>query len=77
VAPTAYSLLSDYFHPNKRALVFAFFSITIYLGELVGLLSAFISQEWSWRVAFAALGLPGTYQSCAGHTLLNDSTTLD
>jgi hypothetical protein len=35
VAPTAYSLLSDYFHPNKRALVFAFFSITIYLGELV------------------------------------------
>jgi len=35
VAPTAYSLLSDYFHPNKRALVFAFFTSTIYLGELV------------------------------------------
>lgn len=76
MAPTAYSLLSDYFHPNKRALVFAFFSVTIYLGELVGLLSAFISQEWSWRVAFAALGLPGTHQSCTSRAT-HDSTTLD
>lgn len=52
-------MLADYFHPRQRALILAIFSITIYFGELIGLVTAFISEHWSWRVAFASLGIPG------------------
>ena len=52
-------MLSDYFHPKVRALVLAVFSMAIYMGELVGLLSAYVSQHYNWRIAFVALGLPG------------------
>ena len=37
----------------------AVFSMAIYMGELVGLLSAYVSQHYNWRIAFVALGLPG------------------
>ncbi|KAL6047446.1 putative arabinose efflux permease, MFS family [Balamuthia mandrillaris] len=61
VNPTAYSLLADYFHPQYRAFILALFSATIYLGELVGLVTGFISQAHSWRLAFLLLGVPGFF----------------
>jgi predicted MFS family arabinose efflux permease len=41
--------------------VLALFAGTIYFGELFGLLSAFIGENYSWRTAFFALGIPGFF----------------
>lgn len=72
--PAAYSLLSDYFPPARRATVLAIYSSGIYLGAGLGLLlGGLIVERWDaayagvaaplglrgWQVAFLAVGLPG------------------
>lgn len=59
VNPTAFSLLSDYFHPKFRSTVMSAFQSTVYLGQDIGLLSGIISQNTSWRFVFFLLGIPG------------------
>lgn len=72
--PTAYSLLSDYFPPRRRATAVAVFSTGIYLGGGVALsIGTGIAGAWNrafaggaaplglagWQAAFLAIGLPG------------------
>ena len=72
--PAAYSLLSDYFPPHRRATVLALYSGGIYLGSGLGIfLGGLIVDRWDaafagstaplglegWQAAFFALGLPG------------------
>jgi MFS family permease len=72
--PCAYSLLSDYFPPNRRATAVAIYSSGIYIGGgLALLLGTSISGAWDhafvagarpfglagWQAAFLAVGLPG------------------
>ena len=73
-SPAAYSLLSDYFPPRRRATVLAIYSSGIYLGAGCGLMiGGQIVDRWDaafpaggapfdlrgWQVAFFAVGLPG------------------
>jgi len=59
VAP-AYSLLSDYFPPRKRALAFAIVGAGYFIGQLAGLSAgAAIAEMYGWRAAFMVMGLPG------------------
>ena len=56
----AYSLLSDYFPPRRRALAFAVLGVGYFLGQVGGLsLGPLIAAEHGWRQAFVAAGLPG------------------
>ncbi|WP_226018179.1 MFS transporter [Novosphingobium sp. FKTRR1] len=72
--PTAYSLLSDYFPPRRRATAVAIFSTGIYLGGGVALsLGTALAGAWNhafapgtaplglagWQAAFLAVGAPG------------------
>jgi MFS family permease len=72
--PAAYSLLSDYFPPSRRATVLAIYSSGIYIGAGLGLfIGGLIVDRWDaafaagraplglhgWQVAFLAVGLPG------------------
>ncbi len=72
--PAAYSLLSDYYPPHRRATVLAIYSGGVHIGIGIGLfLGGFILDSWStsfsnndaplglkgWQVAFMAVGLPG------------------
>jgi MFS family permease len=71
--PAAYSLLSDYFPPSKRASVLGLYSGGIYIGAGLGLgVGGLIVNRWDaafgaaapfglrgWQVAFMAVGLPG------------------
>jgi len=72
--PAAYSLLSDYFAPAKRASVLGVYSSGIYIGAGIGLgVGGLIVNQWDiafahtappfglrgWQVAFMAVGLPG------------------
>ena len=56
----AFSLLSDYFPPKKRALAFAILNFGVYFGQIFGLVGgAAIADASHWRMAFISLGAPG------------------
>src|SRR5262245_31150470 len=72
--PAAFSLLSDYFPPARRATALALYSSGIYIGAGIGLgIGGVIVNRWDaawagttppfglrgWQVAFFAVGLPG------------------
>ncbi len=74
-SPAAYSLLSDYYAPERRATVIAIYSAGVFIGAGIGLfLGGYILDTWSatypnpadapfglkgWHVAFMAVGIPG------------------
>jgi MFS family permease len=59
-SPPAYSLISDYFEPKRRATALSIYSMGIYAGIFVGfLVGSEIAQRFGWRAAFYVVGLPG------------------
>jgi MFS family permease len=73
-SPAAFSLLSDWFAPGRRATVIAIYSSGIYLGSGLGLLiGGQVVDRWDtawagaappfglagWQVAYLVVGLPG------------------
>ncbi|RAK56491.1 spinster family MFS transporter [Phenylobacterium deserti] len=59
-SPPAHSLISDYFEPKKRASALAVYSFGIPLGTMFGaVVGGWLAQNFSWRVAFMIVGLPG------------------
>jgi MFS family permease len=75
LSPAAYSLLTDYFPPQRRATALSVYGMGIYIGSgLAFLLGGFVTgwsarqEMWifplvgevrSWQVVFFAVGLPG------------------
>ena len=75
LSPSAYSMISDYFPPERRATAISVYSMGIYLGHglamiLGGLVLQFASRQetWTfpllgairpWQLIFFAVGLPG------------------
>lgn len=60
LGPAAYSLLADWFPPERRGTAAAVFSAGIPIGGgLAMALGGWIAQEWGWRAAFPILGVPG------------------
>ena len=58
--PPAHSLISDYFPKEKRAGALSFYSMGIPIGITLAYLGGgWIVQNFDWRTAFLALGLPG------------------
>lgn len=59
VAP-AYSLLTDYFKPERRGLAFAILGLATYFGQIAGQAGGpAIAAEYGWRTTFLLVGLPG------------------
>lgn len=59
VAP-AYSLLADYFRPERRGLAFAILGIATYIGQIGGYAAGpLIADVHGWRAAFLVMAAPG------------------
>ena len=59
-SPPSHSLISDYYAPKQRASALSIYSFGIPLGTMFGaIVGGWLAQEFSWRVAFVIVGLPG------------------
>ena len=59
-SPPSYSLISDYFPPQRRGLALALYSLGVPLGTALGSAAgAKIAALYGWRMAFLAVGAPG------------------
>ncbi|MBM4247273.1 MAG: MFS transporter [Deltaproteobacteria bacterium] len=59
-SPPAYSLISDYVEPGKRATALSIYSMGVYGGGALGfLIGGHVAQVHGWRMAFFVCGLPG------------------
>lgn len=73
-SPCAYSLISDYFPPRRRALALSVYSAGLYIGGGISLyFGSRIAADWNayfaggtppldlrgWQVAFLTMGIPG------------------
>lgn len=82
--PAAFSLLSDWFAPARRATVLAIYSSGIYIGGGLGLgIGGLVVDAWNgrwaageapfalagWQVAFLVVGLPGLLMAAWVRTL--------
>jgi MFS family permease len=60
LSPPAHSLISDYFTPRQRASALSIYSLGIPIGTMIGaIVGGWLTQRFSWRVAFVLVGLPG------------------
>lgn len=58
--PSAYSIISDYYEPKRRATVLSIYSLGVYLGQFFGyVVAGQVAAEYGWRTAFYVVGLPG------------------
>lgn len=59
-APSVYSLIGDYFAPRQRGFATAVLGMsTPIAGFIAPLVGAYVAQQYGWRWAFVALGVPG------------------
>lgn len=59
-SPPSHSMISDIFPANERSTALATYSLGVYGGSLVGyMLGGYLAAEYSWRIAFVTVGLPG------------------
>lgn len=58
--PPSYSLIADYFPPERRGFALAVFNMGIPFGVMTGfLLGGWVNEIYGWRSAFLVVGLPG------------------
>lgn len=82
-SPAAYSMLSDYYPPHRRATVIAIYVSGVYIGAGIGIfLGGYILDAWAtayptdapyglrgWQVAFMMVGIPGIIMAIWVRTL--------
>ena len=59
-SPPSYSVIADYFPPQRRGVGLSIYSLGVPLGTMVGSAAgAWIDKAYGWRMAFFAVGAPG------------------
>jgi MFS family permease len=72
-APSAQSLISDYFPPARRSSALSVYAFGIPLGSMIGAMSGgWIAEHMSWRIAFFIVGAPGLILALITRLLLRE-----
>ena len=73
LSPPSHSLISDYFEPKRRASALSIYSFGIPLGTMLGaILGGYLVQNFSWRIAFMIVGVPGVLVAIAIKLLIKE-----
>jgi MFS family permease len=71
--PVTHSLLSDYFSPRQRGFVMSIVSMAPpFASILAPIVGGLVAENWGWRAAFFALGLPGIVLALLAHFTLKE-----
>lgn len=71
--PPSHSIISDYFPPATRTRALAVFGIGAPVGLIIGFVFAsWLVENYSWRIAFLALGIPGIVFAVACYFLIKE-----
>ncbi len=74
-SPPAHSLISDLFHPDRRATALAIYALGIPLGSAIGTFAGgWIKHFFDWRTAFVVVGLPGLLLAVVVRLTLREPT---
>lgn len=77
-AAPAYSLLADYFKPERRGLAFAIVGLATYFGQIIGQAGGpAIAAHHDWRMAFYLLGAIGIVLGFAMALIVREPTRID
>lgn len=72
-SPPAYSLISDYFEPGRRASAFSIYTCGISIGYLLGAVAGgYVTQHLGWRAACVLVGLPGVVMALLVRLLVRE-----
>ena len=59
-SPTAHSMISDYYPPERRATALAVYAMGVYVGIMFGyIVAGWLNDLLGWRLTFMVVGLPG------------------
>lgn len=73
LSPAVYSLLADYFPPEKRARVFSVYASGIFVGVgLSFLIGGSVAEMYDWREAMKTVGWPGLVIVVMGYLLIRE-----
>ena len=73
LSPTAHSLLSDAFPPERRATALAIYNIGGNVGIMLGfMLGGFVGEALGWRTTFLVVGLPGLAMAVVVRLMLKE-----
>ena len=64
LSPSAYSMLSDYFSPERRSRAISLYSLGVYIGSALafivgGIVSEAVKNSGSWKSVFFIVSVPG------------------
>ncbi len=75
LTPAAHSLISDHYEPKERASALSIYSLGVPFGTLFGaVVGGWLAQNYSWRVAFVAVGLPGVLIAVAIKLVIKETS---
>ena len=70
--PLSYSLIRDYFPPQRRATANSLYSSGIYVGNAIASLNILFISKYGWRDGFMAVGILGGFFALLGIMLLSE-----
>lgn len=70
--PPAYSIMSDYFHPQYRTTATSIYSFGIYIGGALSSVSGVMITGVGWRWTFAIMGIIGIIAGVLGLLLIKE-----
>ncbi len=77
LSPAVYSLLADYFPPEKRARVFSVYASGIFVGVgLSFLIGGSVAELYDWRTAMKSVGWPGLILVLLGFLLIKEPSRI-
>lgn len=70
--PSAYSIISDYFHPKYRTTANSVYNCAIYLGGGLASLSSVMIEYIGWRLTFDIIGIIGVASGIIGFVFVKE-----
>jgi len=72
IGPPAYSLITDYFPPEKRTLANSVYSFGIYIGAALSNITILIIESVGWRATYFGVGCFGIFVGLLGLIVIKD-----